>query len=166
MASPQSDEFVALIAGPFRRELLLHCYRMLGSFQDAEDTVQDALVRAWRSAEVADLLDTTPVAVNSALQRARAQLAVIAPVQEEIAEPENSDLLERYVAAFEKADVATLTQLLRRDAIMEMPPWLTWLAGRDDIARFLTRIFALRELDAWRMLPTAANRQPAVGAYV
>jgi RNA polymerase sigma-70 factor (ECF subfamily) len=70
--------------------------------------------------------------------------------------------LNQYVAAFEKADVPTLTTLLREDAVMEMPPWLHWLAGRAAIARFQTSIFSLREPDAWRMLPTTANRQPAV----
>ena len=85
----------------------------------------------------------------------------MAPVQDELVEPDLADqraLLNRYVAAFAQADVKTLTrEPLRQDATMEMPPWLTWLAGRDDIGRFLTRIFSLREADAWHMVPTSAN---------
>src|SRR5205085_5357502 len=53
-----------------------------------------------------------------------------------------------------------------RDAVLEMPPWLSWFAGRDAIRRFFAVIWARRAHDAWRMVPTAANRQPAAGAYV
>ncbi|MQA84020.1 MAG: sigma-70 family RNA polymerase sigma factor [Streptosporangiales bacterium] len=125
-------------------------------------------VLAWRAGEVASLLDTTTTAVNSALQRARTQLAQVAPVEDEVAEPTDADqreLLERYVAAFVNADMTALMRLLREDVVVEMPPILTWFAGRETVGRFLApRISPVH--DAWRMLPTGANAQPAAASYL
>src|SRR5262249_51372666 len=121
------------------------------------------------AAEVADLLGTTPAAVNSALQRARAQLRAVSPAEADVGEPgepQRRDLLDRYVAAFERADVPALAALLREGAVMEMPPWLHWMRGREAVARFLSAIFVRRQAGAWRLIPTAANRPLAVGAYV
>jgi RNA polymerase sigma-70 factor (ECF subfamily) len=276
---PGSEEF-ARLTEPFRAELLAHCYRMLGSVYDAEDQVQETLVRAWRSygefqgraslrtwlyriatnaclraienrgrrplpsglgspsddpygplagprtevpwlqpfpdallpgrsadpaevavsresvrlaliaalqylpprqravlllrdvlgwhaAEVAGLLDTTVTAVNSALQRARDQLREAAPAQDAMREPADAgqrDLLDRYAAAFETADVTGLMRLLREDAVFEMPPQPAWFAGRELIGRFLAaKVLPER---AFRMLPIAANGQPALAAYL
>ncbi len=277
---PDSDDF-ARLTEPFRPELLAHCYRMLGSVYDAEDQVQETLVRAWRSygefegraslrtwlyriatnaclraienrsrrplpsglsspsedqdgslgaelpevpwlqpipdallgggpadpaaiavsrenvrlaliaalqylparqravlilrdvlgwraAEVADLLGTTATAVNSVLQRARDQLRQVAPAQDEMREPTDTgqrELLDRYAAAFENADITALMQLLREDAVFEMPPQPTWFAGRDLIGRFLAAR-VLSERGAFRLIPTAANGQPAFAAYM
>jgi RNA polymerase sigma-70 factor (ECF subfamily) len=276
---PDRAEF-ARLADPFRPELLAHCYRMLGSVHDAEDQVQETLLRAWRSyedfegraslrtwlyriatntclralenrgrrplpsglggpgedpqgpvaagqgevawlepipdamvgtdpadpatvvisraslrlaliaalqylparqravlilrdvlrwqaSEVADLLGTTTTAVNGLLVRARARLEQAAPVQDDVrepVEPEQRTLLDRYAAAFENADAAALSQLLRQDAVFEMPPIPTWFAGREQIGQFLgARV--LRQPGAFKMVPIAANGQPGFAGY-
>ncbi len=269
----------AQLTGPFQAELLAHCYRMLGSVHDAEDQVQETLIRAWRSygdfegraslrtwlykiatnaclralenrgrrplpsglgapgspeeplaaghevpwleplpdalvraeladpasvvvsrsslrlaliaawqylparqravlilrdvlqwraSEVADLLGTTPTAVNGLLLRARARIEQAGPAQEEIREPAETAqraLLDRYAAAFENADASALSQLLREDATFEMPPILTWFAGRGRIGRFLgTRV--LGQPGDFKLVPVAANTQPGFACYL
>lgn len=277
--TPTSEDFERR-AEPFRRELLAHCYRMLGSAHEAEDQVQETMLRAWRSydrfddqlasfrtwlyriatnvcltalkgarrrplpsglgapgddpeqplipafdipwleplpdrllgatpgdpstmvsthgsvrlafvaamqylpalqravlilrdilefsaLEVADILDTTPAAVNSALQRARARLKVLSATEELIEEPSdptNSALIDQYIAAFERADVPSITRLLADAVVLEMPPIPLWFVGVEHYREFIARVFRLRGSD-WRMIPTAANSQPAVGAY-
>jgi RNA polymerase sigma-70 factor (ECF subfamily) len=124
-------------------------------------------VLAWRAAEVADLLGTTTAAVNSSLQRARAQLERVAPREEEVAEPTEPGLralLDQYVSAFEDADITALMGVLRDDVALEMPPNPTWFAGRAAVGRFIeANIFA--GPDVTRMVRTTANGQPAVAAY-
>jgi len=275
-----SEDFAAL-TDPFRAELLAHCYRMLGSVQDAEDQVQETLIRAWRSygefegrsslrtwlyriatnaclralenssrrplpsglgapaedptaplaveqpevpwlqpmpdvlvtagpadpasivtsrmsmrlaliaalqylparqravlilrdvlqwraTEVAELLGTTTIAVNAMLQRARARLSEAAPAEDDIhepASPEDRALANRYAAAFENADIAALTELLRADAVFEMPPLPTWFDGRAAMLAFL-QAQVLREPGSFRLLPTSANGQPAFATYM
>ncbi len=274
-----SDEF-ARLADPYRRELLAHCYRMLGSIHDAEDQVQETLIRAWRSygdfegrssmrtwlhriatnnclraletrerlplpsglggpgdnpdsalvasrpevpwlqplpdsavlggqadpasvvagrasmrlaliaalqylpprqravlilrdvlgwhaPEVAELLGISTAAANSVLQRARAQVERLAPEEDDIHEPDDPglrDLLDRYAAAFETADVGSLTALLREDATLEMPPQPMWFAGREAIGRFMASRVLVRAGD-FRLMRVGANFQPAFAAY-
>ena len=265
---------------PFRRELVVHCYRMTGSVQEAEDLTQETLLRAWKArdrydaeraslrtwlyriatnacltalegrarrplpsglgrastdpeaplvpdfevpclqplperflaheqvdpafratrragvrlaliaamqllparqravlvlrdvldfsaGEVAAQLGTSTAAVNSALQRARATLAAAAPQESAQREPDDRavrETIERYIRAFEAADVNALVALLTDDAVLEMPPVPLWYAGRVDYGRFIARVFALRG-GGWRMLPASANGQPALAAY-
>ena len=279
MCVQESEEFERL-TGPFRGELLAYCYRMLGSVQDAEDQVQETLLRAWRgydgfegrssvrtwlyriatnacvraletrsrrplpsglggpaqdpdaplaaarpevpwlqpipdarfgsapadpaavvvsrasmrlaliaalqylparqravlilrdvlgwrAAEVAGLLGTSVPAVNSALQRAREHLETARPAEDEIGEPDtpaDRDLVGRYAAAFENADMAGLVALLREDAVLEMPPLPGWFRGRAAVARFLG-VKVMRGMGEFQMMPTAANGQPALAAY-
>ncbi len=121
----------------------------------------------FSAAEVAELLETTPAAVNSSLQRARGRLAEIAPDEDDVTEPDDAqrrDLVDRYCAAFENADMASLTSLLQDDIKLEMPPMPEWFFGRDDVLSFLAdRAFAVP--GDVLMIPTHANAQPAVAEY-
>jgi RNA polymerase sigma-70 factor, ECF subfamily len=273
-----ADEFTQQ-SEQFRHELLVYCYRMLGSVHDAEDLVQEVYLRAWRSHEqfegrasmrtwlyriatnaclnalqhssrrvlpsglghasdtpevmpgpemevpwlepfpdrmmgtlpddpaavvafragirlaliaalqhlparqravlllretlgmstgqIADQLGMTAAAVNSSLQRARARLDALAPASEEIAEPEDPGrraLLDRYVEAFESADVDALTRLFTEDAIVEMPPTPAWFTGHEALARFFAVRFAKRATPI-RLVRVSANGQPAFASY-
>jgi hypothetical protein len=135
--------------------------QVLPARQRAVLTLRDVL--AFRTAEVAEMLDTTTAAVDSALRRARAHLHQVGPVQDDLAEPDEEArqaLLERYVDAFTRADAGALVDLLRADVEMEMPPIPTWFTGRQAVVGFLTG-HVLRHRDQWHLEPTRANGQPA-----
>jgi RNA polymerase sigma-70 factor (ECF subfamily) len=125
-------------------------------------------VVGMRASEVADILDSTPDAVHSTLRRARNQLSASVPREHELRDPESQqarEILDRYVDAFQRGEIDGLTRLLRAEVALEMPPFATWLQGRDAVLGFLAeRVFALH--DGWRMLPTRANGQPAALAWV
>ncbi|HSL33670.1 MAG TPA: sigma-70 family RNA polymerase sigma factor [Candidatus Limnocylindrales bacterium] len=278
--------FEALVA-PYRRELLAHCYRMLGSVHDAEDALQESLLAAWRglagfegrgslrawlyrictnaslrlssqrlrrilspdlgppgsdpshlgepvseqvwlepwleeesvvagptdadpgdpadryvrretlelafvaalqflpgrqravlllrevlgfsAAEVAEILETTPASVNSALQRARKAVNERVPdttqVEElrALGEVGRRELVDSFVAAWERADIDALTALLAEDARFSMPPLPAWFSGRRDVARFFAEgVFTME----WRLVPILVNGQIGFACYV
>jgi RNA polymerase sigma-70 factor (ECF subfamily) len=260
----------------FRGELLAHCYRILGSYDEAEDAVQETLLRAWRAAdrydprrssvrtwlyriatntcltalarrqhrplpsglgaagtdpmaplvpnfdvpwlqpfpdasmgtpedlalqraglrlafvaalqflpprqravlvlrevlqlsaaEVAEILESTVAAVNSCLQRARSTVRSAGPTLEQLREPTDPaqrEVIEKYLLAFEAADVARLTRLLADDVALEMPPVNLWLSGRENYRQFMDRVFSMRGKD-WRMVPVQANGTTALAAF-
>jgi len=93
-------------------------------------------VLRWKASEAAELLDTSVASVNSALQRARATLEATGVTDRDAApsmDREQRELLSRYVDAFERYDIESLTSLIREDATQSMPPYDLWLSGRDDI---------------------------------
>jgi RNA polymerase sigma-70 factor (ECF subfamily) len=275
LTTADGEDFPRL-ADPFRRELLAHCYRMVGSVHDAEDLVQETYLRAWRSyhsfegrsslrtwlyriatnvcltalhdtnkrplptglgapgvvageplvtddevlwleplpdaligdpaeqaavrdtirlefvaalqhlparqravlilrdvlkwraAEVAEALEISTPAVNSILQRAHAQLEKAHPDVESTTAPvaeEHKELLEKYVTAFWEKDIETIVSLLKHDAVWEMPPYVGWYQGAEDIGRLIDTQCPGGVHDM-RMVATSANGQPAYGLYM
>ncbi len=120
----------------------------------------------WKAAEVAELLDTSVPAVNSALQRARATLDSIDVADQgrgKLSE-HDSELLSRYVDAFQRYDMEALTALIHEDATQSMPPYELWLRGREDILGWWTGRGA--GCRGSRVLATVtANGSPAFGQY-
>jgi RNA polymerase sigma-70 factor, ECF subfamily len=123
-------------------------------------------VLRWKATEVAELLDTTVVSVNSALQRARTTLSENDLSTSEPLQPDDEEqrkLLARYVDAFERYDLDSLTSLLREDATLSMPPYALWLRGHTEIRAWLVgEGIGCR---GSRLVPTEANGSPAFGQY-
>jgi RNA polymerase sigma-70 factor (ECF subfamily) len=125
-------------------------------------------VLAMPAAEVADILDTTVPAVNSALQRAHASVGRRREGTSQQARlralgDSGRRLVDDLVRAWERRDVEGVVALLADDARLTMPPLPAWYDGREAVRRFFAeRIFAHR----WRVLPTTANGQPAVAGYM
>ncbi len=122
-------------------------------------------VLRWQVTEVAELLDTTTAAVNSALQRARASLSAL-PEEPGRADLDDADaaLLDRYVDAFERYDVERLVTLLHEDAVQSMPPFAMWLQGARHIGEWMVQP-GPSGCRGSRLLPVSANGCPAFGQY-
>ncbi len=129
-------------------------------------------VLQWSAAEVADLLDTSVASVNSALQRARSTLSehrsALTDEPPISADGQPADdaqrlLLDRYVEAFERYDMAALVSLLHEDATLSMPPFDLWMRGPNEITGWMLGIGA--ECRGSRLIQTAANGSPAFGQY-
>jgi RNA polymerase sigma-70 factor, ECF subfamily len=121
-------------------------------------------VLGWSAAEVAECLDMTVAAVNSGLQRARATMAARRAQSEPGALTEDeTELLERYVDAFQSYDVDALVSLLREDATFSMPPYTLWLQGQEPVRGWLTGPGA--GCRGSRLVPVAASASPAFAQY-
>jgi RNA polymerase sigma-70 factor (ECF subfamily) len=165
-ADPTADPASIVTSRESMRLAFVAALQHLPPRQRAVLILRDVL--AWRAAEVAELLDTSTAAVNSALQRARAQLDEVAPTPESVTEPaaaQTRELLERYVAAFERKDVDAIVALLAKDAVWEMPPYATWFQGPEQIARHLSGQCPGGPGD-FRLVPAAATGAPALGLYL
>jgi RNA polymerase sigma-70 factor (ECF subfamily) len=123
-------------------------------------------VLCWQAAEVAELLETTVVSVNSALQRARATLAETHLDAEQRAPDlagQDRELLTRYVEAFERYDIDSLVALLHEDASISMPPYAMWLRGKEDLRGWYLGYGI--GCKGSRLVPLVANGMPAFGQY-
>ena len=142
------------------RLALVAAMQFLPPRQRAVLVLRDVL--QFSAAEVARQLDTSTAAVNSALQRARAAIAAAAPQENAVPAPDDRavrETIERYIRAFESADVDALVTLLTDDAVLEMPPVPLWYAGARDYGRFIARVFTMRG-GGWRMVPAPPTASP------
>src|SRR5262249_44444139 len=132
--------------------------------------LRDAL--DWSARETAALLETTVPSVNSALQRARSTMRARLPADRQAwasAGPRSAreqSALGAVVAAGEGAGAALLTDRLREEAGWAMPPAALWFDGRPVISRLFERYPIDWRGRNFRMVPTAANRQPAAASYL
>jgi RNA polymerase sigma-70 factor, ECF subfamily len=126
-------------------------------------------VLGFSARETAEALDTTPVSVNSALQRARETMARRAPDRTQqatlrsLGDDRVRELVQAYLDAWTRADVDTLKALLAEDVVFSMPPWSIWWRGRDAMLEVARAVQGkCRET---RSVPVRANGQFAMGHY-
>ena len=128
-------------------------------------------VLGFSARETAETLETTPVSVDSALQRARKAIEERVPAHTQqatlrtLGDSELRQIVNRFANAWERNDVDAVVAMLADDARMTMPPWPSWYSGRDAIATFL-RSWPLSLRKRWQVLVTGANGQPAVAGYL
>jgi RNA polymerase sigma-70 factor, ECF subfamily len=126
-------------------------------------------VVGFSTAEIASQLGTSPQAVNSALQRARAAARNRLPARSQqsvlraLGQQRTRAIVGRYADAIQRGDADTLISMLTRDATMSMPPVPTWFSGRQAIRDFLIRNPLTYR---WQHRPAKANGQVALGCYI
>jgi RNA polymerase sigma-70 factor, ECF subfamily len=170
------DELEAASPGPEARYALretvelafIASIQLLPPKQRAVLILRDAL--GWSAKETAAALGESVAAVNSALQRARAGLErarpVGAPAHDSAGGERDRDLLRRFMEAWDAVDIDGIVRLLAHEARMTMPPDPLYVRGAEAIGEFFASVPADGRLDEIRLVPTSANRQPALAAYV
>ncbi|WP_370946518.1 sigma-70 family RNA polymerase sigma factor [Amycolatopsis sp. cg5] len=172
LAAPsESQPDVQIVAKETIELAFLAAIQYLPPRQRAVLILRDVL--GWSAKQTADLLDGTVASANSALQRARSTLKERLPERrlDWSAEPTEHDMavLRRYMAAVERADVAGVSALLAEDVRTTMPPYPMWFEGREAVIGVLASGWdtsAPHYVGKLRMVPTRANGQLAVAAYV
>jgi len=177
---PYPDELIGVedgLAGPEARyeqresvELaFVAALQLLPANQRAVLMLREVL--GFSAQEVADALDTTVASVNSALQRARKAVEERAPEQSqqatlrELGDERLTEIVERYVEAWESNDVDTVMELLAKDASFAMPPLASWFGGAEAIRIFLEG-WPMSGTWRWRPIRVSANGQPALAFYI
>lgn len=128
-------------------------------------------VLGFSARETAATLDTKPTAVDSALQRAHKTIDARLPKQSQQAalssldDTELREIVDGYVAAWERADVDSVVTMLTDEVTLAMPPNPSWYSGREAVAAFLGA-YPFAEGNRWRVVPTRANGQLAFGHYI
>ncbi len=169
LPSPEEDEPDAVVVARETIELAyLVAIQHLPARQRAVLILRDAL--GWSERETAALLETSVPSVKSALQRARSTMRTQLPSHRldwAAAGPREDErpVLERFMAAYERADSQALIAILCEDARQTMPPALFWLDGGDAIVAHARRLLD-GAIGEFRMVATTANRQPAAAAYL
>ncbi|OMC47989.1 sigma-70 family RNA polymerase sigma factor [Mycobacterium sp. IS-1264] len=161
LAATTSDPVKVVAARESMRLAFVAALQLLPPRQRAVLILREVL--GWPATEVATLLDLSVAAVNSALQRARTHLPANVDSPAPPLEERQRELLDRYVAAFQNADVDELVAVLTEDALFEMPPFLTWFRGNATIGAFLGA--RMRAFGKTPVVRTSANGQPAVALY-
>ena len=127
-------------------------------------------VLGFKPSEIAEALEATPASVYSALQRARkaTEERLPAPSQQEnrdsAGDERIGEIVDHFMEAWENADVERIRALLTDDCVLAMPPYAEWFSGRDAVMDFLPR-GPLKPRNRWKLVPTRANGQPALGSY-
>jgi RNA polymerase sigma-70 factor (ECF subfamily) len=168
--APRDDEPDAVLVAKETIELAyLAVVQLLPPRQRAVLIMRDIL--GWPANEVAETLDMTVAAANSALQRARATLQENLPKQPSdwsASQPtaEERALVQRFIDAHERQDVAASVAMMREDIRISMPPYPYRFDGLAAIAQQLERAFGPESPGDWRLLATRANRMPAAASYL
>jgi RNA polymerase sigma-70 factor (TIGR02960 family) len=166
VAPPDEQPDAVVVARETIELAYLTAIQMLPARQRAVLLLRDVL--DWSAAETAETLELSVPAANSALQRARATLKA-APERDRMpASPtqQERDLLERLIAAHDRADVEATVALLREDVRVTMPPLPMVYTGLAEFVPLLHRAFGPPSMGEWRLVPTSANRLPAAASYL
>ena len=170
LPAPEADGPEARVeAREATRLAFIALLQLLPPRQRAVLVLRDVL--AWTATEVAGALDTSVPAVNSALQRARARMADhVGRGQDRWDLPDTDEeaqaTIDAWVRHWEAADVDGLVRLLTDDAVLAMPPAPAWFSGPAEIGAFLRGGPNEGRLGEIRLVPTQANGQPALAAYM